>query len=86
MDLGILTEKKFIKYDKIFQGLEPEDYIKDLDDDTKDIENNGDGDVVLLQVDRLSISKLEPEIHKNFEGKCSNYENRRKKYYYKFVA
>ena len=64
--------------------MEPEDYIRDLDDDSKDIENNGDVDVVLPQVDRLSISKLEPEIHKDFEGKWSNYENRRKKYYYKF--
>ena len=56
--------------------MEPEDYIKDLDDDTKDIENNGDGDVVLLQVDRLSISKLDPEINKDFEGKCSHYEKK----------
>ena len=66
--------------------MEPENYIKDLDDDTKDIENNGDGDVVLLQVDRLSISKLEPEIHKDFEGKWSIMRIEEKNIIYNFSA
>ena len=57
----------------LFQGLGPDDYIKDLDDDdTKD--NKIIDDVAPHQVDRLSVSKQEPEIHKDFGGKCSNYE------------